>query len=34
MGKVKNVPGPGNYDLMNKDHPNMKGGQRYGIGTS
>jgi hypothetical protein len=34
LGKVKNVPGPGNYDLMNRDNDKMRGGQRYGIGTS
>ena len=31
---LRKVPGPGQYDLQNKDNLNMKGGNRYSMGTS
>lgn len=33
FGKTVKVPGPGQYDLMNKENPNMRGGHRYSMGT-
>lgn len=34
MGKAINVPGPGNYELQNKDNIKMKSAQRYSVGHS
>lgn len=31
---LRKVPGPGQYDLQNKDNLNMRSGNRYSVGTS
>jgi len=31
---MKNNPGPGAYELMNKDNLNMTTSKKFGIGTS
>ena len=33
LGKATIAPGPGNYDLMNRDNAAMRGGARYSMGT-
>ena len=34
FSKTQNVPGPGNYELQNRDNLNMKSAQRYSVGHS
>ena len=34
MSPMKNIPGPGQYDLQNKDNANFKNSKKFSVGTS
>jgi len=34
LSPMKNNPGPGNYELQNRDNINMRGSQKFSVGTS
>lgn len=34
MSPMKNMPGPGQYDLQNRDNSNFKNSKKFSVGTS